>query len=279
MSALAPSLIIAESLDKANKGLRSVKDRLVTSAPPNRRLIVQKKYDVLTEEINKRKESLQSPSVTTATEVVDSTVDLSAELGKLQTVGLPDDLKTPIRALHTDLELHDRLFALTKEAGQNLERVEASLMWFSQKKDGRLLDFLFENGTYLAEQYGQSTATLLNIAEEGILERGYPNILTFYSCTPAQIRTTIAKTTEQQKHIQPVSLTRYFQAELPTQVLNSLSEIEQILEDFVEKKEIPVWLQTPNKLFDNESPRNTILDGNTFKIYQFLIGLAQGVHI
>jgi hypothetical protein len=269
---------ILESLESADAELRSVKGKLVQAAPPEERETVEKKYEDLADEIEKRKESIKTAS-TDLDAQEPNIVELSAELGKLQSPGLPEELKAPIRVLYSNLELNDRLFSLIATGGSDKEKAEASLRWFSQKSDGRWLDFLFENTDYLTAQYGPETATLLEIAKQGIISRGYEDLLEFYAYTVTQLLTALIKTTEHQGYIEPVTLREYYRAELPTQVLDSLKEMQKILEEYVEQPEIRSWLDTPNRLFNSESPREAILNGNTFSVYQFLIGLAQGVHI
>lgn len=286
MPATATAQVLEKSLERANKELRSVGSKLLDVTPPEKHENVRREYDELAGQVKKRKEFLTKDSALSLTQD-----DLSAEVGKIELAfssgavpakdGVPDELKKPIRDIRTDLELNDRLFSLSRNAPKDKQKAEAALRWFSQKKDGFILDYLFEVTDHLIKLYDEETITieLLKIAKEGIIGRGYGELLKFYSCSESEMLQILENTIEHYADIQPVTLKDYFKAECPTQVLEHLQEMQGILEEYVEQAEIRRWLGAPNKLFAGQSPRMALLTGNTFKVYQFLIGLAHGVHI
>lgn len=284
MSSAATAQVL-ESLERASEDLRGVGAKLGDVTPPEKRENVRREYDELAGHIRKREELLKENSSFPLTQQ-----DLSAEVGKLELAlssnivpaknGLPDELKEPIRDMRTDLELSDRLFAFLPRVPKNKQKTNAALRWFSQKKDGDFLDFLFEVTDYITESYKDpETIELLNIANKGLISRGYEELLKFFSCNEAEMLQILERTIVNYDHTQPESLRDYYKAEFPTQVLERLSEMQDILKEYVEEEEIRRWLVAPNKLFDDQSPRIALLAGNTLKVYQFLVGLAHGVHI
>lgn len=284
MSSAAAAQVL-ESLERASEDLRSVGSKLGNVTPLEKRENVRREYDELAGQIRKREELLKEHSSSPLTQQ-----DLSAEVGKLELAlssnivpaknGLPDELKKPIRDVRTDLELNDRLFALSPIAPKNKQRAHAALRWFSQKKDRTLLNFLFERTEYITESYDDSeTIELLDIANKGLIGKSCEELLKFYSCNEADMLQILERTIADYDHTRPESLKEYYKAESPTQVLQHLTEMQDILKEYVEEEETRRWLVAPNNLFDDQSPQMALLTGNTFKVYQFLIGLAHGVHI
>jgi len=283
MTSTATAQVLEKSLEKANKEFISVGSKLLNATSPEKQENVQREYQELASRIKERKEFLKNDSPSLIQE------DLSGEVGKIELAfssggimvngGLPDELKTPIRDVRTDLELNDRLFSLSPNASKDKQKADAALRWFSQKKDGRFVDYLFDVTAHLKSLYEPETIELLKVAKESIISRSYEELLRFYSCSESEMLQILENTIEHYAHIQPVTVKDYFKADSPTQVLEHLKEMKGILEDYVDAAEIRRWLGTPNKLFTGQSPRTVLLTGNTFEIYQFLIGLAHGVHI
>ena len=283
MTSAATAQVLERSLERANKELRSVGSKLLDATPPEKQESVQREYQELANRIEERKEFLNNASSSLIQE------DLSAEVGKFELAfssgvisvngGLPDELKTHIRGVRTDLELSDRVFSLSRNAPKDKQKADAALRWFSQKKDDRFVDYLFETTDYLKSSYESETIELLKVAKESIISRSYQELLKFYSCSESEMLQILENTIGHYTDIQPATVKDYFKAEYPTQVLEHLKEMQGILEEYVEKAEIRRWLGAPNKLFAGQSPRTALLSGNTFEVYQFLLGLAHGVHI
>lgn len=280
-AATAPVL---ESLEKASEALKSISSKLLDSTPSEKQKDVQEKYDELAGQVKKREELLKKDSV-----LFSAQDDLSAEVGKIELAlssgvvpdndGVPDELKDSIRDIRTDLELSDRFFSLSRNAPKDKQKAEAALRWFSQKNEGRVLDFLFEVTVHLTKSYDSGTIELLDIAKKCVLNRSHKELLDFYNCNESEGLQILERTINHYKDILPPELKKYYKAECPIQVLGHLKEMQDILEIYVEEEEIHRWLGEDNKLFAGQSPRTALLDGNTFKVYQFLIGLAHGVHI
>ena len=284
MSSAATAQVL-ESLERASKDLRSVGSKLGDVTPAEKQENVRREYDELAGQIRKREELLRENPLSSLTQQ-----DLSAEVGKLELAlscnivparnGLPDELKKPIRDVRTDLELNDRLLALSRNGPKNKQKANAALRWFSQRKDRYFLDFLFEVTNYITESYNDpETTELLNIANKGLISKGCEELLKFYSCNQAEMLQILENTIANYGHTHPESLKDVYKAGRPTQVLEHLSEMQGILKEYVEEGEIRRWLVAPNKLFDDQSPRMALLMGNALKVYQFLIGLSHGVHI
>lgn len=285
MSSTAATAQVLESLERATKGLRTVGSKLADVTPAEKREDVRREYDELAGQLTKRQELLKENSPSPLTQQ-----DLSAEVGKFEMAlssniipsqnGLPDELKKPIRDVRTDLELNDRLLALSGNRPKDKQKAEAALRWFSQKKDAYLLDFLVEVSHYITESYtDEETTELLNLAYKGLINRGCEELLRFYSFNDAEMLQILQSTIANYGHMHPESLKDFYKAGSPTQVLEHLTEMQGILKEYVEEREIRRWLIAPNKLFDDRSPRMALLTGDTFKVYQFLVGLAHGVHI
>jgi hypothetical protein len=283
MTSAATAQVLEKSIERANKEFRSVGSKLFDATPPEKQENVQKEYQELASRIEERKEFLKNAACSLIQE------DLSAEVGKIELAfssgvltgngGLPDELKTHIRDVRTDLELNDRLFSLSRNAPKDKQKVDAALRWFSQKKEGRFVDYLFEATDHLKSLYEPETIELLEVAKESIISRSYEELSKFYSCSESETLQIVENTIKHYADIQPVTVKDYFKAESPTQVLGHLKEMQGILKEYVEEAEIRRWLGAPNKLFAGQSPRMALLTGNTFEVYQFLIGLAHGVHI
>jgi hypothetical protein len=73
-------------------------------------------------------------------------------------------------------------------------------------------------------------------------------------------------------------LRKAFNAEHPTQVIERLREIKQTLEDLFDPPRIEHWLSTPLKTFDGKSPREALLEGQTFPILHLLKRFDEGPH-
>lgn len=284
MSAAAATARVLESLVRANEELRNVGSRLLDATPLEKQENVRRECHELADKIERRKEVLSEGSSPKLTQD-----DLSAEVGKIELAlvsgettaedGVPDELKTPIRDMRTDLELNDRLFSLSRNAPKNKQNAEAALRWFSQKKDRSILDFLFDISEHLEKSYEPETVELLNIANEGLISRDCGELLKFYRCSESEMLKIVQLTIERYGDTRLAPVKDYYKAGFPTQVLEHLEEMRGILKEYVEEAEIRRWLEAPNKLFSEQSPRTALLNGNTFKVYQFLIGLAHGVHI
>lgn len=283
MTSTATAQVLEKSLERANKELISVGSKLLDATSPEKQENVQREYQELASRIKQRKEFLKNASPSLIQE------DLSADVGKIELAfssgaimvngSLPDELKAHIRDVRTDLELNDRLFSLSSNAPKDKQKADAALRWFSQKRDGRFVDYLYETTDHLKSLYEPETIELLKVAKESIISRSYEELLEFYSCSQSEMLQILENTIQYYASIQPVTVKDYFKAESPTQVLEHLKEMQGILEDYVEEAEIRRWLGAPNKLFAGRSPRTALLTGNTFEVYQFLIGLAHGVHI
>jgi hypothetical protein len=153
----------------------------------------------------------------------------------------------------------------------------AGLWWMSQRGRSVDLDQLFK--VRATPPYSSRGAVrALGVAEQGIIKRECKELLAFFDLSPAQLARVIKATIEKCRAVTSPYLKKAYNAERPTQVIRRLREIKQSLRDLFEPARIKRWLETPLESFDGKTPRQALLDGQTFPILHLLKRFDEGPH-
>lgn len=153
----------------------------------------------------------------------------------------------------------------------------ATLWWMIEQGQEEDLDYLWRvkaQPPYRSEEI----ARLIETAERRICEREFGELLGFFDLNPERFAGLIEMMIENRKDSVFAPLPQKFVPQRPTQALEYLRLMKELLEDSFEQDEIDRWLQTPNEALGNMTPREAMLEGQTFRVLQLLIQFGEGIH-
>jgi hypothetical protein len=168
--------------------------------------------------------------------------------------------------LRARAELSERRVRLCRP--ESAEEFASTLLWVAEKgelEDLALLKVIKRNPPFPLE-------SLLNRAERRINERYddlYLRLRNFFGIGQGEL----ARALDASGARGDVKTARQVQ-----RTIESLEELEELLQMQFESQEIRRWLHAPNSMFDGNSPVNLIARGETDRISHLLIRLAEGIH-
>lgn len=189
--------------------------------------------------------------------------------------GLDDPRRNKLRAVRNDSEQVYRKLQLLRPASE--QDFIASVYWLSQRGRDKELNLLFKARTHPPFS-SREIVQALDSAGQSIIRRRWENIVTFLGVSPSQFMKIIESTLDKCQSVTSPHLQKACDADRPTQVVRRLREIKNILEDRFEPSRIGRWLGTPLELFDGKSPREALLEGQTFPVLHLLKRLDEGTH-
>lgn len=186
-----------------------------------------------------------------------------------------DSKRNRLKSLRNDSERIDRKLHLLRP--ESLEDLITNIYWFSQQGSPKDLDVLYK-ARFRPHYSSTETLEKLNWAEQLVIKRTLTELPGFFNFTPCEVARVNEATIAKSKTVTSPYLRKVITAERPTQVISVLNKIKSFLQSRFDPQRISCWLYTPLEVFGGKSPRDALLEGQTFQVLHLLERMDESPH-
>lgn len=166
-------------------------------------------------------------------------------------------------------EIRKRRLQLLKPS--NFEDFRAAIMWMAEQGEGEDL-CLIEQVKAAPPFFTEGIENLIHITEQRIIERNFDplgELQNFYSLS-------------QDTFIRAIGADHWADklraVQFAHETLENLQHIKESLESLFHPREINRWLHTAKTMFGGKTPIELIVEGQSRKVLEVLVGLEEGIH-
>jgi hypothetical protein len=207
-----------------------------------------------------------------STEPIRNVPPATIHIEKLALISRSDWKRSKLKSIRNDSErIYRKLHLLRAES---LEDFIATIHWFSQQGGQKDLDLVYKARAHASAD----TVVELHRAEQLIIKRTLKELPGFFNFTPCEVARVNEATIAKSKTVTSPYLRKVVTAERPTQVISQLNKIKAFLQSRFDQQRISRWLSTPLEVFGGKSPRDALLEGQTFQVLYLLERMDESPH-
>ena len=179
-----------------------------------------------------------------------------------------------IKELRGGLEpLYRNIQLLYPSSEQDFTR---SLWWIANQGKAKELDLIEQIEPQFYYKSKEITF-IVDQAKKAIFKRESNTLMTFYAMTLDELTEAFEKMTLNLREEPFAPLPDLFVPATRGKAIIQLAETKDMIKKVYKGDEVKNWLETPNRHFLSETPKNVILKGKGFRILQHFIRLGEGI--